>query len=297
MPDKVVLGVHSRVDPNTVGSFNQFVDGHAWLSVTRNGATRYYGLWPDEHPNVIDNGPATDIREGMESRSTPSASRYYELSPEQVVKLDAALKENVTWGYTNTCASWASATVSKVTGKRLDASELLITDTPRELIESIKAAERREPTSPMHPLPPSDPKDKTSSLRPLSDAAAQLHEQAIAGVQRLDAAMGRTPDESSERMSASLAKLARSSGLERIDHVVLSAGNAHSPPGQNVFVVQGRLDDPAHLRAHMSTDVAVQTPASESLQQLQKVDQQLAEGRAQPDPAQVQQESHRRMIG
>lgn len=297
MPDKVVLGVHSRVDPNTVGSFDQFVDGHAWISVNRNGVIEHYGLWPDEHPKVVDNGPATDIRIGMESHLTPTASRYYGLSPDQVTKLDSALKENVTWGYTNTCASWASETVNKVTGKRLDASELLITDTPRELIESIRAAERREPSSPAQPLPPPDPKEKGSSLRPLGDASRQLHQQATAAVHRLDAAMGRTPDESSDRMSASLANLARSSGLERIDHVVLSVGNAQSPPGQNVFVVQGRLDDPGHLRAHMSTDIAVQTPVSESLQELQTLDRQLTESRVQPEPTQARQESHHRVIG
>ena len=56
--DKIVLGIHSRVDPNTEGYFNEFIDGHAWISVTRNGRTETYGLWPDDHPNpnVKDNG-------------------------------------------------------------------------------------------------------------------------------------------------------------------------------------------------------------------------------------------------
>lgn len=44
MSDKVVLGIHSHVDPNTQGSFNQFVDGHAWISVTRNGQTTIRAL-------------------------------------------------------------------------------------------------------------------------------------------------------------------------------------------------------------------------------------------------------------
>lgn len=148
MSDKVVLGIHSHVDPNTQGSFNQFVDGHAWISVTRDGQTTFHGLWPDDHPRVEDNGPRSDIREGMEARSTPSASRLYELTPEQVKRLDQALGENVTWSYGNTCASWATSTVNNVTGQSLDASELMFTDTPRELIESIRKAERLQPTSP-----------------------------------------------------------------------------------------------------------------------------------------------------
>lgn len=57
------------------GSFNQFIDGHAWISVTRSGETQYYGLWPDGHPGAGDNGPETDIRVGLETRFKPSASR------------------------------------------------------------------------------------------------------------------------------------------------------------------------------------------------------------------------------
>ena len=31
------------------------VDGHSWISVTRDGSTQYFGLWPDGHPDVPDN--------------------------------------------------------------------------------------------------------------------------------------------------------------------------------------------------------------------------------------------------
>src|SRR3546814_4798554 len=41
-------------------------------------------------------------------------------------------------------------------------------------------------------------------------------------VHRLDASLGRAPDEHSDNMIASLASLDRENGLERIDHVVLS---------------------------------------------------------------------------
>lgn len=42
--DRVVPGIHSHVDPRTEGSFNRFIDGHAWISVTRNDRTETYGL-------------------------------------------------------------------------------------------------------------------------------------------------------------------------------------------------------------------------------------------------------------
>ena len=48
--EKVVLGIHSRVGPDPGNSAGRFMDGHAWLSLTANGQTEYYGLWPDGHP-------------------------------------------------------------------------------------------------------------------------------------------------------------------------------------------------------------------------------------------------------
>ena len=75
MRHNVVLGIHS----NVVGSAS-YTAGHAWITVTRNGLTKYYGLWPDEHPLTLDNGPGWDMRTGMERNSKPKASRYYKLS-------------------------------------------------------------------------------------------------------------------------------------------------------------------------------------------------------------------------
>ncbi len=96
-----------------------------------------------------------------------------------------------------------------------------------------------------------------------------LLQQVRQGVAALDAQAGRAPDESSERLTASVMALARQSNLERADHIVLSVQTADSAAGRTVFVVQGDLNDPAHRRASMPTDVAVQTPVAQSLQQLE----------------------------
>ncbi|QKW56407.1 XVIPCD domain-containing protein [Stenotrophomonas sp. NA06056] len=96
-----------------------------------------------------------------------------------------------------------------------------------------------------------------------------LLQQVSGHVAGIDAKAGRTPDESSERLTASVMALARQNNLERADHVLLSAQTADSPAGRNVFVVQGDMNDPAHLRASMPTDVAVQTPVEQSLQRLE----------------------------
>ena len=105
--NNVVLGIHSVAYDKTQrdGGSAALIDGHAWISVTRNGKTQQYGLWPDNHGRVEDNGRTSDIRVGMEAGVIPKASRYYELTAQQARTLDAKLKENVTWSYANTCAS------------------------------------------------------------------------------------------------------------------------------------------------------------------------------------------------
>ncbi len=98
-----------------------------------------------------------------------------------------------------------------------------------------------------------------------------LLQQVSGHVAGIDARAGRTPDENSERLTASVMALARQNNLERADHVLLSAQTADNPAGRNVFVVQGDINDPAHLRASMPTDVAVQTPVEQSLQRMELV--------------------------
>jgi hypothetical protein len=104
-------------------------------------------------------------------------------------------------------------------------------------------------------------------------APSRPHEpllQRIRGhVGAIDAAFGRDFDEASERMSLALARLAAERQLSTVDHVVLSGPRADAQAGARVFVVQGRLEDPAHRRAWMSTDEAVATPAEVSMQRLQ----------------------------
>lgn len=101
-----------------------------------------------------------------------------------------------------------------------------------------------------------------------------LYEQIRDGVAALDAKHGRSFDAISERMSASLLVLARDNDLSRVDHVLLSNATAQNPAGHTVFLVQGELNDPSHLRASMPTAQAVQTPVEQSLQQYESVNQE-----------------------
>jgi len=108
-----------------------------------------------------------------------------------------------------------------------------------------------------------------------------LLQQVRSGVHALDAQAGRTPDDYSERMVASVMALARQNGLDRADHVVLSTQTADTPAGSTVFVVQGALNDPAHLRAAMSTDAAVQAPVNQSMRLLHSANSEQAQLNAQ----------------
>ena len=161
MSDKIILGVHSNTKTQPGGgSADGFTDGHAWISVTVNGKTQVYGLWPDEHPAIVNsgqnNGDASDIRTGMEARSTAAASRYYELTPEEYAKLQTKLNENVTWGYTNNCSSWASETASAITGETIDANDYGGIETPRELGGNIRELEKTQNSSKSDPIKPEE---------------------------------------------------------------------------------------------------------------------------------------------
>lgn len=145
--------------------------------------------------------------------------------------------------------------------------------------------------------------DETKAATRLADigpghADYALLQQVREGVAAIDAKHGRAPDENSERLTASVMALARANGLERADHVVLSTQTADSAAGRNVFVVQGDLADPAHRRASMPTDVAVQTPVEQSLQRLEVAgqDQQALAMQTEQRTQQAQREVEARSM-
>ncbi|WP_075674553.1 XVIPCD domain-containing protein [Stenotrophomonas sp. TD3] len=119
-----------------------------------------------------------------------------------------------------------------------------------------------------------------------------LYQQIREGVSAMDARHGRSFDETSERMTASLLAAARSSGLERVDHVVL--GNPPSDgSGPRMFVVQGALANPAHLRSSVAISEAISTPVEQSLAKAEQISQ--AQQVAQQDHTQEQTRTAMRM--
>lgn len=138
-------------------------------------------------------------------------------------------------------------------------------------------------------LPPRDPRsDPTLPGHP--DHA--LYQQIREGVEALDARHGRSFDEVSERVTASLLVLAKDNDLERVDHVLVSNATREHPAGHTLFVVQGEPSDPAHHRAAMPTELAAQTSVEESMQQFDAVSRE-AQQRAIANQMEQQLEDQR----
>lgn len=146
--DQVILGIHTNAEPNT-NAWSVDTEGHAWISVTRNGTTEAYGLWPNEHPRFANEPqhPETNIRKGIENNFASTADRYYQLDQKQVAELDKALDEKVTWGYLNNCSNWATNTAERVTGEHIQARDNYGIRTPGDLANGIKELEKNQPTA------------------------------------------------------------------------------------------------------------------------------------------------------
>ncbi|WP_340572493.1 XVIPCD domain-containing protein [Stenotrophomonas sp. G106K1] len=123
------------------------------------------------------------------------------------------------------------------------------------------------------PLPRDPRSDPTQPGHP--DHA--LYQQIREGVEALDARHGRSFDEVSERVTASLLVLAKDNDLERVDHVLVSNATREHPAGHTLFVVQGEPSDPAHHRAATPTELAAQTSVEESMQQFDAVSREASQ--------------------
>ncbi len=152
--------------------------------------------------------------------------------------------------------------------------------TPSDDLQPVTAAVTvpAEPTTAPGPEPAAPAPDEASGPnRALQDPTQPghpdhaLYQQIREGVEALDAKHGRSFDEVSERMTASLLVLAKDNDLERVDHVLVSNATSEHPAGHTLFVVQGEPSNPAHQRAAMPTELAAQTSVEESLQQFDSV--------------------------
>ena len=105
----------------------------------------------------------------------------------------------------------------------------------------------------------------------------QIHD----GVEKLNAQYNQPWDERSDCITARLLAVCKEAKppIEQVDHVVASRRSPTSDvqAGQNLFVVEGRMDDPAHNRAHVNTLEAMRTPETESFQRVADINQKLTQ--------------------
>lgn len=112
-------------------------------------------------------------------------------------------------------------------------------------------------------------------------------EQIRGGVRKIDEGIGKPYDAMSECVSRSLLAACKDNreaypnagnqslaenALGRVDHVLMGKTG-------NIFAVEGALDDPAHKRAHVSIEQAIQTPVEQSDAKLQQANQAIAQER------------------
>lgn len=128
------------------------------------------------------------------------------------------------------------------------------------------------PPSPL--LPRQDPRHTASP-----DHGMWLQSQGA--VSSLDQAMGRQPDEMSERLGMALLVAAKGKGMQRIDEAVLS------DDGRYAFAVQGQPHAADRQIARTDTAQAVATPVEDQVRQLQDAPERT--GAARQDARQQEQ--------
>ncbi|UZW58859.1 peptidoglycan-binding domain-containing protein [Lysobacter enzymogenes] len=92
----------------------------------------------------------------------------------------------------------------------------------------------------------------------------RLYLQAVAGLEKLDAAAGFGTRERLERAAAVMAYEARIGGLQRIDRIVQSAD------GQRLFAIEGDPRDPSHQRAVADKAQASAQPIAQTTRALEQ---------------------------
>lgn len=91
-----------------------------------------------------------------------------------------------------------------------------------------------------------------------------LYKQALDGVHKLDAAIGRTPDKHSAQLAAALTVQAKAEGLTRIDTVAMSPDGAHTFAAQNTSPLKTIAGVPTH--ASLNTPIEQSSDAAQAVQ-------------------------------
>ncbi|PKV13274.1 hypothetical protein CVO74_10590 [Xanthomonas prunicola] len=312
----VTIYVASAGTPLLISGGNSMA-GHMYYTVSDGAEVNSYGFAPAKHGE--SSGPGKVFKDDVRNYKDPYYSRTMEIDQSQYEKLKefgrSPAKHNFDMEYggaSNSCIdfTWGAlnyAGLHRTTKQGVD-KDFEGALKPVGNVDDIKSIHAPMPNSDLNkehsnPKPPQlfwqkvigdaqAPGDQRSTGDANATAANQqprdpLHRQAEEAVRRLEQSLGREYDDNSARLAASSAYLAKENGLTRIDHVVLSESYKSVRQGENVFVVEGALNDPAHKMAHMKTNDAIAQPVEQSLAQLQSL------GETQRQQQSQQQEQQR----
>ncbi|HEO8482616.1 TPA: hypothetical protein UMF72_000904 [Stenotrophomonas maltophilia] len=261
--------------------------GHVYYKVAHGKDEVSFGFAPIEHGVVT--GPGMVYNNDAEQYKDPYYTRTMEISKQQYDKLlEFGAKPgehgfNTEYhGVENSCIDYTWGALNHAGLHRTNL--LFMQDKsfegglkPLSNVEYIRSIRAPFPDSALNAEHYNKMPERTLLQRIISDEQLPRGDRDMLdsirkGVAGIDEAHGRSYDGTSERISAGLLATAKESGLEHVDHVVL--GNSPSDgSAQRLFVVQGELNDPAHVRASMTAEEAARTPVEQSFAKVEQISQ------------------------
>ena len=173
------LGIHTEV-PNP----GRPARTHAWLSLEKDGVTKTYSLYHDDHIRAHDNGQShgwngsgTHVRENVDLDKILTASRFMNISPEQERRLVQSLSQPERFDtFENTCCHFAARTWENTTGEHLEVKhptlgpndQYFTVESPVGLEQSIRSRNLEQTTSQEQAPAQADPQREAE--RPLTFA-------------------------------------------------------------------------------------------------------------------------------
>ncbi len=265
--------------------------GHVYYTVDNGRESISYGFAPKEHGATT--GPGKVYDSDAREYQNPFYQRTLEISKDQYEKLkefgatpDKHGFNTEYHGLNNSCIDFTWGALNHAGLHRTNALFMQDKDfqgglKPLTNVEYIRSIRAPFPDSELNNEHYNKMPDRTLKQRLISDEQLPGNDREMLdtirkGVAGIDERHGRAYDETSERISVGLLATAKENGLERVDHVVLGNTPADGS-AQRLFVVQGELNDPAHVRASMTAEEAARTPVEQSFAKVEQISQSQQE--------------------
>ncbi len=272
-------GTHVHIDINTryIGQFDRYLgDLGAGLITTE---TR-----PAPSENIVDPPPVvTNVRDAQGNTVSPAdpLADGVLARGEKGGAIGALQSQLRSLGYTN--ARGEPVVVDKDFGpgtehaiKQFQTDKALpVTGVADEATRQAIDRAALEALRDLPPMPGQAPQRQAPSSNPAQRVEDALYAPLREQVYAVDRAMGRTPDEASDRVAAALCADCRANGLTRVDGVVLGQKGGSAQPGEYVFAYSGSSERPSDW-VGVKTAEAVQTPVEQSLAKAETLQRQQA---------------------